>query len=357
MANIARREDGKWRARYRDAAGRERARHFTRKVDAQRWVDEQTAALVTGSWLDPVTARTTVAQWCARWLEGYGTRRPRTVVQARTHLRRIVAAFGPMPLSTMRPSHVKSWTSAMTAEGLAPSYVHATYRRLAQVMGDAVHDGLIPRSPCSRRTSPAAGRQRPYVATTAQVWALHEAFLPHLRPAVLLGAFVGLRTSEVCGLRLADVDFMRGVVTPVQQSGGEPLKSEAARTALTIDRALALELAASVQTWGGEHVVTNGAGGASSTWAIDRAMRAARPLVEGLPEAFRFHDLRHYLASLLIGSGLDVKVVQHRLRHATASTTLDTYAHLWPDSDLSARAAIGAVLAARADQVRTRGAS
>ena len=69
----------------------------------------------------------------------------------------------------------------------------------------------------------------------------------------------------------------------------------------------------------------------TSTWAIERAIRSARPKVPGLPEAFRFHDLRHYLASLLIGSGLDVKVVQHRLRHGSAKTTLDTYGHLFED--------------------------
>jgi integrase len=54
-------------------------------------------------------------------------------------------------------------------------------------------------------------------------------------------------------------------------------------------------------------------------------IRCVRPKVAGLPEAFRFHDLRHHLASLLIGSGLDVKVVQHRRRHGSAKTTLDTY--------------------------------
>ncbi|WP_433357420.1 IS701 family transposase [Microtetraspora malaysiensis] len=65
---------------------------------------------------------------------------------------------------------------------------------------------------------------------------------------------------------------------------------------------------------------------------------------------FRFHDLRHYLASLLIASGADVKIVQARLRHASAKTTLDTYGHLWPDSDESTRAAIDAVLAVRTEQ-------
>jgi len=78
-------------------------------------------------------------------------------------------------------------------------------------------------------------------------------------------------------------------------------------------------------------------------------VRAARPKVEG----FRFQDLRYYLASLLIVSGLDVKVVQHRLRHGSAKTTLDTYGHLWPDSDESAPAAVGAVLAARGDWMGT----
>jgi integrase len=46
--------------------------------------------------------------------------------------------------------------------------------------------------------------------------------------------------------------------------------------------------------------------------------------VKGLPVGFRFHDLRHYFASLLIAAGLDVKVVQTRLRHASAVTTLNT---------------------------------
>lgn len=69
------------------------------------------------------------------------------------------------------------------------------------------------------------------------------------------------------------------------------------------------------------------------------------------PADFRYHDLRQYFASLLIASGADVKVVQARLRHASAKTTLDTYGHLWPDSDDSTRAAIEAVMAARADAV------
>src|SRR3954465_2456563 len=319
----------RYRARYKDAAGKEVTRAFAdkEKSKAQRWLDEVTASQVTGTYVDPKTARTTVADWCEPWLAGYATRRPRTVRQAQVHVAQIAALFGPMPLSTVRPSAVRWWAGQLKAAGLADSYVYALHSRLSQIMSDAVHDGLLARNPCSRRTSPGAGAQRPYVATTEQVWALHDEVADHLRPAILLGAFGGLRTAEVVGLRVWDVDFMRGVVRPGQQGDGEPLKSETSRTPLSIPSELALELSAAVARWGGDYVVTDGAGRQSSTWAIERAVRAARSKVDGLPEEFRFHDLRHYLASLLIGSGLDVKVVQHRLRHGSANTT---FGHLWP---------------------------
>ena len=80
-----------------------------------------------------------------------------------------------------------------------------------------------------------------------------------------------------------------------------------------------------------------------------------RPAVEvtGLPDGTTFHDLRHFYASLLIAHGESVKVVQARLGHATAAETLDTYAHLWPDSEDRTRAAVDSALAAPADSVRT----
>lgn len=353
MASIAKRPDGRWRARYRDDDGCEHARHFARKVDGQRWLDEQTAALVAGAHVSPRTAKTTVGEWCDTWLAGYGTNRPRTVRQARTHVAKIKEAFGAQRIGTVRPSQVKRWTADLKADGHAESYVYALHARLSQIMADAVHDGVLARNPCSRRTSPPAAKQRPYVATTEQVWALHDAFPEHLRAAVLLGAFVGLRDAEACGHRVEHVDFMRGVVHPTFQYPADELKTETSRTPVPIPAELALTLSAHVQRWPGEWLLTNLYGRQLSPWQLQRAMRDARALVPGLPDGFRFQDLRHYFASMLIAAGADVKTVQARLRHASAKTTLDVYAHLWPDADESTRAAVGAVLAARADSLRT----
>jgi integrase len=89
------------------------------------------------------------------------------------------------------------------------------------------------------------------------------------------------------------------------------------------------------------------------TWR-GRATRKAA----GLPWV-RLHDLRHFYASGLIAGGCSVVTVQRALGHSTATTTLNTYAHLWPTAeDQTRKAAAGLILAAvrsPADFLRTGG--
>src|SRR5438552_197079 len=67
VASIKKREDGRYRARYRDESGKEHARHFRRQADAQRWLDEVTASIVTGQYVDPKAGKETVKQYAERW--------------------------------------------------------------------------------------------------------------------------------------------------------------------------------------------------------------------------------------------------------------------------------------------------
>jgi integrase len=63
--------------------------------------------------------------------------------------------------------------------------------------------------------------------------------------------------------------------------------------------------------------------------ALAQLPKDGRP--DPLPEALRLYDLRHTAASLSIRQGASIKAVQRQLGHATASITLDTYGHLFPD--------------------------
>ncbi|WP_406237726.1 tyrosine-type recombinase/integrase [Nocardia sp. NBC_01009] len=334
-----------------DDTGQEHSKTFARKTDAKTWLNGQMSSLVQGTHVAPKDMRRTVSEWCEEWLRGYANNRDGTVRQARVHIAQINAEFGAVQLAAIRPSAIKTWTAKLKARGHEPSYIYALHGRLSQILSDAVLDGILARNPCSKRTTPPMGKQKVYCATTEQVWALHDLMPAHLRPAILLGAFAGLRISEACGLRVLDVDFVRGVVHPKQQWPARELKTDGSEAPIPIPRELALLLSSAVQQRPGERVLIDDDGKSVPPWQIDRALRAVRGDVVGLPEEFGFQDLRHYLASLLIANGANIKVVQARMRHATAKTTLDTYGHLWPDTDESTRRVIASVITERVDSM------
>jgi integrase len=68
---------------------------------------------------------------------------------------------------------------------------------------------------------------------------------------------------------------------------------------------------------------------AATNQAIAQLDPDGRP--DPLPDDLRLYDLRHTAASLMIRQGASVKAVQRQLGHATASITLDSYGHLFPD--------------------------
>jgi hypothetical protein len=140
-----------------DPAGRERSRAFGKKGEAEQYASKMEIDITRGAYIDPRKARVTVAEWCGTWLEGYGAHRPSTVRQAQVHIRRIVMEFGPYSVGSLRPSQIRSWMTRLGEEGLEDSYIYALHARLAQIMNDAVHDGLLAKSPCSRRHFPAHG--------------------------------------------------------------------------------------------------------------------------------------------------------------------------------------------------------
>lgn len=66
----------------------------------------------------------------------------------------------------------------------------------------------------------------------------------------------------------------------------------------------------------------------------------ASGVADNIAKSFRFHDLRHTNATILITSGVDIKTVSKRLGHSSVVITLDTYAHFLPETDKAASALI-----------------
>jgi Phage integrase central domain len=149
MASIARRPDGQWRARYRDAAGKEHSKHFARKTDAQRWLDEVTTAVVTGQYVDPRSGRVTFREYAELWRSAQ-VHRPSTQEHVEERLRRrrhVYPVLGDPPLSSIRPSHIQAWVKSLT-EQLAPSTAVVVHRIVSSIFRAAVRDRVIAYSPC-----------------------------------------------------------------------------------------------------------------------------------------------------------------------------------------------------------------
>ena len=371
MASVQKRPDGRWRARYRDHAGREHAKHFARKVDGQRWLDEVTASVVTGQYVDPKAGRVTFHEYAEHWRD-IQVHRPTTQAHVETMLRlHAYPVLGARPLSSILPSDVQAWvqrlsTNADGRKALSPSTVAVLHSIVSSVLRSAVRDRRIVVNPCDGTRLPKAQATRVVPPTTEQVTAVREAMPEPLRALVTLAAGTGMRQGECFGLTVDRLDFLRRTVTVDRQLVtiprqapflAAPKTSASVRTVplpqVVVD-ALAVHLAAFPA--GADGYVFTVRGEPISRTAFGHLWRPVVSTV-GLPTGTGFHALRHYFASLLIRHGESVKTVQARLGHASAVETLDTYSHLWPDSDDRTREAVDSVLGLPADYLRTAGGS
>ena len=364
MASISKRADGSYRVRWREFPGApERSKHFSRKVDANRFADSIAGDLVRGAYVDPKAGRETVEQYARRWMAGQvwrGSSRDRVEHVVRS---RIVPQFGRMPLQAVRRSDVQGWVASMTSD-LKPATVESYYRVLAAIMRSAVRDKLIASTPCDEIALPKRGSGKAALVplSVEQVHAIADAVPANYRALIIAQAALGLRQGEACGLTVDRIDFLRRTVTIDRQlitpNVGDvelgPVKTDASNRVIPLPSTAADALAAHLARFPASadpgFVFTSSTGAAirRSTYS-DVFRRAARDA--GVKASS--HDLRHHCASLLIRSGLSVKAVQRYLGHATAAETLDTYGHLWPDDDERIRTAVDAAFAPIADFSRT----
>jgi len=363
MASINKRPDGVWRARYRDEAGREHSKHFARKVDAQRWLDQVTASVVTGSYVDPKAGKITFAayfeQWSARqvWVRG-------TVLAMKLAVRS--STFSDMPMRSIRPSHVESWVKSMTADGLAPGTITTRFNNVRAVFRAARKDKIIGADPAEGITLPRKRRAEAAmtIPTPADIGKIMAAADVRFRPLIGLCAFAGLRLGEAAAVKVDDIDFLRRTLTvsrQVQRAGKDQVEIRAPKygseRVVFLPEALVNILAAHVEDgvrpegwlFVGAHDGPPHQNTVSYWWR--KTLRDT-----GLKDV-KLHDLRHFYASGLIAQGCDVVTVQRALGHATATTTLNTYSHLWPTAEDRTRKAAQAMMAVAfgtlADSVRT----
>lgn len=227
-------------------------------------------------------------------------------------------------IKTLTEAQADSLTAAAYAAALAADREYAI--RVAKAKEQAVKTGKYAQVPMSNIV-------------------YHSAYI-----AILLALGTGMRLGEIFGLSWDSVNVTKGIIyvkrSLVTSRAGvnfEEPKTKASRRQIPLSPDVAAELRKykKLQDWRknllGDQwsplnlVITGEFGGVFNT--SNFTSRYFKPLLKeiGAPGHFKFHDLRHTHATLLLLKGIPVKVVSERLGHSTVAMTQDTYAHVLPE--------------------------
>ncbi|MFN3653263.1 MAG: tyrosine-type recombinase/integrase [Armatimonadota bacterium] len=224
----------------------------------------------------------------------------------------------------------------MLRRGVSPVTARHYLGIFDHAMGTAITWGLLTRNPCDGITLPKARRSERQIPDRSDIRGLLGA-APEawLRMAIALAYGAGLRRSEVLGLRWLDVELGAISWLHVRQNlqvgeGGEIRiqvpKTERSQRSIRLPEPLAKALTAHRETQPVSEFVCCDETGASINPA--RLSRRFGEVARKVGGTWTYHDLRHAHATLLLEQGVDVRVIQDRLGHASIQTTSDIYTHV-----------------------------
>ncbi len=365
MAHIRKTPSGRFEARFRGPDGKEHAKRFATRRDAQSYLDRLGVDRQAGRWRDPRAGRMLLVDWVAIWQPTTVDLRPSTRARDDTYLRNhVLPRFGAVRLDAITPLDVRSWIGELTAKGLAAATVQKAYQILAKVLRSAVDADLLAETPCRRIPLPKVETDEMQFISPQEIDTLSNAIEPRYRALVLFDAYCGLRLSELAGLRRSALDMERGRVrvteNAVEVKGtiewGVP-KTRAGRRNVPMPNVVVSALDRHLD----EHVapdagalVFGGANGGvlrAGSWRTrfwSPALRAA-----GL-DGLRVHDLRHTAVALWIAAGASPKQIATWAGHTSVSVVLDRYGHLYEGSDADVLARLDSFASVSADDAPSR---
>ncbi|NSC22239.1 site-specific integrase [Streptomyces albus subsp. chlorinus] len=336
---------GRYRVRWYDLDGKPKMKTVARKVDAENERTKVESRLSDGTYRDPAAARVKFAELAESWLA------------AQVHLKRstrnryrgvldvhVIPRWGDTRLDRIRFEDVSEWLAAMLSgevtggRKLSARSVRKAYVVFSRVLGFAVKSRRLAFNPAVGVELPKAVPADHVYLDDMQVEALADAAGAY-RVFILLLAYTGLRWGEASALKVGrvDLDACRAHVVEayVEDNGKLYLDSPKnhERRSVPIPRFLVEELQPYVE---GRHeselLFTAPHDGPLRARNFRQRLFAPAVAKAGLGHLkLTPHKLRHTAASLAIASGADVNVVQSMLGHKSATLTLDTYGHLFPD--------------------------
>jgi len=355
------------------------------EAEAIKKRDDYRAKLTLGH-IQVENPKVTVAQYLAEWLEQTAALNVRSTTLKRYRQLvkfRINPHLGGYQLGKVTKEAIKGWLAWLPQQDRNPRQEkdpkHKSRRRnppkegqpgqkisirgqemalrvLNKALEDAVEEGRIGNNPIRK----VKGRPRPpkpetRAMTEAQAAAfLKAAVIDRYYPLYVLALDSGMREGELFALTWDDLDFNHGTVTvlrALEELDGKvrvsELKTDGSRRRIELGQQ-------TVDVLRAHREAQRGAAGSDLVFPAPEGGYLRRPnlaqrffhrvLARAKLPRFKFHELRHTSATLLLKSGENLKVVSERLGHAGIEITLKHYAHVLEGMQKQAAVKMGDIL-------------
>lgn len=331
-----------WLVDYRDAAGKRRAKQFSRKKDAEAW-STQAAWHVSQGTHTPDSQSITVSTAAKQWIER--ARRdqlePTTIAAYDQHVRlHLEPLCGSVKLSQLTAPMVEGYRDKLVDKLSRPMAIRVL-RSFTSIIAEAQRRGQVAQNVATSVRVKRQQRQRAKVVIPpkSSLKAILAASVAsddrQAAPLVMLALFAGLRASELRGLSWRQLDLKASSVTVDQRADakgtiGAPKSAASRRTiplpAGAVKTLKAWKLACKPSDLG--LVFPSLAGKVMSHRYM--SLNVLGPVLAAAKiDGVTLHDLRHAAASLWIEKRVEPKRVQTWLGHHSIQVTFDTYGHLF----------------------------
>lgn len=261
------------------------------------------------------------------------------------------------------------YTYEMTVNGLSANTIIHYHANIRKALQYAFKIGLIDVNPADRIDRPKKERFVGEAYTEEELQMLFQKAKGHtLEFAIYMGAFYGLRRSEICGLKWDAVDFknktftIKRIVTEVYVDGKIQLIEKDRTKTKSSFRRLPLIKPMEEYLLKLKHQEEENHALCGNFYCqkyngyiyVNKIGELVKPgyITKYFPEflektgmkRIRFHDLRHSCASLLYANGVSLKEIQEWLGHSDISTTSNIYTHLDFNSKINSAKAIMGIL-------------
>jgi integrase len=383
---------GPWQARYRDPAGRQRAKTFSgenAKRKSEAFLDRTRDQVRSGSFVDLDRGQMPLRDWYAKW-DAAQRVAPNTRETAQSvWTNHIDPHFGSWPLVSIGNLDVEEWVAALATK-VGKATIDRGFQMLDRMMAAAMRDQRIARNPCEGVRLPKAQPRHPddlMPPTYDQLAEIRGEFAEHYHPFLLVAEETGLRWGEIIGLRRCWVDLEGGSIQvreTIIQVRGKPQRKAypksaagsrtvplSARAAHALKAHLEAHPAAATRSapssgmhpeelvfrspWAGRKVkgrsVYDGVMDRSNFWqkwnqATENtgiARQVVNPATGRIERWPHFHDVRHAFASRLHSLGIPEADAQRILGHERGARVTWLYTHASADSVTSVRTALDGV--------------